>query len=129
MHDARCLALLLLLVGCGSGTDSPAVEAPADTSVGRPALTTPHPDTLVASADLRCANAVEVHVNYYIGANPRVVVSTQDTGMILPQRESASGARYANDDASTAWWNKGDSAAFTFRGSTTTCGPAEGLVF
>ncbi len=128
MLDRRFLALMLL-AACGSGADSQAVDSTADTTTAQPALTTPHPDTLVATADLRCANALELRANYYRGANPRVMIATQDTGLALPLRESASGARYATDDDAVVWWNKGDSVQFTFRGTTTSCGPAEGIEF
>jgi len=125
MRDHR-LPFLLLLAACASGAEDGSVDSTASADTTQPAITTPHPDTLVASADLRCVDATEIHANYFRGAEPRVVLARQDTGMVLPQRESASGARYATDDGAIEWWNKGDSASFTFRGRTTQCGPAEG---
>lgn len=122
----RSLALVLVVAGCANEADSDAT--PVDST--RPnAVVAPRYDTLVSTANLRCDNGTEVRANVYVGSEPRVVLATQDTGMVLPPREAASGTRYASDDESIAWWSKGDSATLTFRGTTTTCAPADGIEF
>lgn len=52
-----------------------------------------------------------VPVLFYEGA---VLFNTKNVGdLVLPQTISASGARYANDDESVVFWNKGDSVTIT----------------
>ena len=53
------------------------------------------------------------------GQPAEVALAIDDDRLHLPQLRSASGARYG--DSTTTFWNKGDSATFTRRGTTTTC--------
>lgn len=122
----RSLVLVLVLGGCADETDTDL--APAD-SAPTNAVVAPRYDTLVSAANLRCENGTEVRANVYVGSEPRVVLATQDTGMVLPPRVAASGTRYATDDESIVWWSQGDSATLTFRGTTTNCAPADGIEF
>jgi membrane-bound inhibitor of C-type lysozyme len=121
----RSLFLVLAVAGCANEVDP---EAAAADSIPAAAMA-PRLDTLMHSVNHRCANGTEVRANIYVGSAPRAVLAAHDTGMVLPRREAASGSRYATEDGAIVWWDKGDSASLTFRGVTTTCGPADDVVF
>lgn len=120
---------VILALGLASCSNETQTDPAASDTLPVAGVVAPRPDTLASSVNLRCTNGTEVRANTYVGHDPRMVVATQDTGMVLRPRAAASGSRYATDDESITWWNQGDSAAFTFRGTTTQCGPADDVEF
>lgn len=86
-------------------------------------------DTLYTRVEYRCTPSLIASVAYWNGPNARVVVALLDTVMSLPQVIAASGARYALDRPAAEWWNKGDSARFTWRGKVHQCGPDPTIEF
>lgn len=116
------LLLAVLATACGGDADSdlPATDPTADAA--KPVVTGVTPaDTLGAMAPMTCDDGLVLHATYWKGANPRVVLGTPDTVMVLAAVEAASGARYANLSPAIEWWNKGETATFTRGGRTTTC--------
>ena len=66
------------------------------------------PDNVINSATFNCDNEKTINAIFF---NDSVGLSLSDgRGLILPQTISASGARYANEDESFIFWNKGDTA-------------------
>lgn len=122
----RPVILAVALAGCANEART---DLAATDTLLVAGVVAPRTDTLTSSVNLRCTNGTEVRANTYVGHQPRMVLATQDTGMVLLPREAASGSRYATDDESIVWWNQSDSASFTFRGTTTQCGPADDVEF
>jgi membrane-bound inhibitor of C-type lysozyme len=122
----RSLVPLLLLAACGTDADPEAGSVESTRTAG---VVAPQYDTLMSSVNMRCDNGTEIRANVYVGNAPRVVLATQDTGMVLAPRVAASGTRYATADEAIVWWSRGDSGTLTFRGTTTSCGPADDVVF
>lgn len=81
-----------------------------------PAVTPPTP-SVIANVTYTCDDKKTIQAIYY----PNQVVLTLSDGrnMTVPQAMSASGARYANQDESFVFWNKGDTA-FIQEGQATT---------
>ena len=72
---------------------------------------------VINSATFDCAENKNIKALFFAD---RVELTLSDgRNMLLPQGVSASGARYANEDESFVFWNKGDTA-FIEEGNTTT---------
>lgn len=110
--------VLLSLAACANDAEP---DAARTDTMPVPGVVAPRPDTLRTSMDLRCDNGIDVRLNVYVGSDPRAILAGLDTGLVLRPRVAASGTRYASEDGAVEWWSRGDSATFTFRGSTTTC--------
>lgn len=129
--DLFTVLVLAALIGCsGSDADQSGEVAPGDPGAvaGQPAAGTPGATStelveLPASepVQMRCGN-MEV-TSRYIASPPSVELNLGDSMAVLPQAVSASGARYANQNETVVWWNKGDSATLTRRGQSWSCGP------
>jgi putative hemolysin/membrane-bound inhibitor of C-type lysozyme len=79
------------------------------------------PDTAggVVLALFRCAEQKTVDAVFSNGQRSSVsLVLSDGRSLSLPQRRSASGARYANADQSFVFWNKGDTAFIEENGQT-----------
>ncbi len=118
---------LFLLAACG--TAEKAGEATPDSAAGSTATVAPAADSVVGSANLRCADKSEWRATYFTGASPRVQLTSHDTAMGLALLPSGSGSRYGTADESVVWWIKGDSATLTRGGKAMGCGPAADIVF
>jgi membrane-bound inhibitor of C-type lysozyme len=71
----------------------------------------------VATATFRCADGKSIVATFY---DDEVALTLSDgRKLALPQVMSGSGARYANEDESFVFWNKGDTA-FVAEGSDET---------
>jgi membrane-bound inhibitor of C-type lysozyme len=82
------------------------------------AAATVHAGTIDAHFD--CDGGKSIEAIFDNGAEPGVRLSLSDgRRWLLPQALSASGARYANADESTVFWNKGDTAFVEENGATT----------
>lgn len=58
-----------------------------------------------------CEDGKKIQAAFATGAQPSVTLTLSDgRKMVLPQAMAASGARYANRDASFVFWNKGRTA-------------------
>jgi len=65
-------------------------------------------NNVINSATFNCDNEKTINAIFF---SDSVGLSLSDgRGLILPQTISASGARYANEDESFIFWNKGDTA-------------------
>ncbi len=123
----RSIFLLLAVAACANDAEQP--ESAADSAIAAPVFA-PQPDTLMSRVDMRCANGTEIRANIWVGTQPRAVIATHDTGLVLPPTDSADGAaRYATADGRASWVVRGDSGVLTFRGTTTACGPAADVAF
>lgn len=111
-------ALLLSLSAC-----QPALDGTGSTAVPVPAPSTPNPavpaDGERVEATFRCGDMLVDSVFDNLAGN--VALSINARQLVLPQAVSASGARYANEDGSIEFWNKGDAASFTLDGTTHAC--------
>jgi membrane-bound inhibitor of C-type lysozyme len=62
-------------------------------------------------ASFACAGGKQIQAIFMNGAHPTVELALSDgRHLLLPQAVSASGARYANADASFVFWNVGRTA-------------------
>lgn len=125
------LVPVLFLAACGGDAEAPvpadSTQAVLDTT---PVIPTLGPDTITAAVTLACADGRGVLATYYRGPGNRVVIATEQDGpLVLPQVESASGARYATPDGAVEWWNEGDSVTWKDAKGTTECGPSADVVF
>jgi len=71
-----------------------------------------------------CTDEKTIQATFYIGDDQFVdLVLSDDRAMSIPRAISASGARYAKEDESFVFWNKGDTAFITEDGveTYTTC--------
>lgn len=67
-----------------------------------------------------CAEGKEIMAIFYPDDDQYVDLSlSDDRALSLPRAISGSGARYAKDDESFVFWNKGDTAFVTENGTTT----------
>ncbi|MES2125570.1 MAG: MliC family protein [Gemmatimonadota bacterium] len=112
---SRRLLPILALLAC-----SPAPKA-ADTPPAAPAPPTANGPASPVAAAFLCADSSQVFALFRADSagHSEVALAVNDDRLHLPQEISASGARYG--DSTTTFWNKGDSATFTWRGKTTTC--------
>ena len=77
-----------------------------------------HADTI--SATFRCDGGQTIAAIFDNAPKAMVRLSLSDgRHLVLPQARSASGARYANDDETIVFWNKGDTAFIEEGGRTT----------
>jgi membrane-bound inhibitor of C-type lysozyme len=68
-------------------------------------------DTHTISAAFSCDGGKKIEAVFTSGSKPSVQLSLSDgRRLVLPQAESASGARYTNRDESFVFWNKGRTA-------------------
>lgn len=126
-------ALFLLAAACGGDaqpdaevTDSLPAEAAAPDSASPRVITgVTTADTLEGLAPMICDDGLMLHSTYWIGENPRVVLGTPDTVLVLARVPSASGAKYAVASPAMEWWSRGDTATFTRGGKAVTCVRAE----
>lgn len=135
--------MLAGLVACSASADKDARPASIDSAIAAfqaestpPIPTTPpvtQPlvvgnDTLVARTGYLCLPDLAVFAIYWRGEHPRVILNVADTQLSLPQVAATSGARYSIKSPPTEWWNKGDSATFSFDGNRLACGPKNDLI-
>jgi len=67
-----------------------------------------------------CADSKTITATFYPADDQFVdLVMSDGTNISLPRAMSGSGARYAKDDESIVFWNKGDTAFVTQNGTTT----------
>lgn len=67
-----------------------------------------------------CDNGLTIDATFYPGDDKVVdLVLPHDRRVSLPHAMSGSGARYANQDESLVFWNKGNTAFVEERGKTT----------
>ena len=67
-----------------------------------------------------CADSKTITATFYPSDDKYVDLQMSDgTNISLPRAMSGSGARYAKDDESFVFWNKGDTAFVTQNGTTT----------
>ncbi len=106
------------------------IASPAPGSNPKPVVTTQPADVTVAYA---CDAGIAITATYHPGAvippatpgeppksTGTVIVTLADgKKMTLPQAISADGARYANEDESTVFWNKGRGVMYTDSNSKT----------
>ena len=124
LPDTRCPAMLrrllpvMLLIGCTPAKRAADAPPAAETTVVAPAV---GGDSGMIAAAFLCADSTQVFALFRSvpGQPAEVALAIDDDRLHLPQLRSASGARYG--DSTTTFWNKGDSATFTRRGTTTTC--------
>lgn len=104
-----------LLAAC-----SPAPKA-ADAPPAAPTPPTANGSASPVAAAFLCADSTQVFALFRSDSagKSEVALAINEDRLHLPQLVSASGARYG--DSSTTFWNKGDSATFTWRGNTTSC--------
>jgi membrane-bound inhibitor of C-type lysozyme len=77
-----------------------------------------HAETIHAT--FKCDGGRSIEAAFDNGSRPSVRLSLSDgRHLVLPQARSGSGARYANDDESIVFWNKGDTAFIEEAGQTT----------
>ncbi|HTY39639.1 MAG TPA: MliC family protein [Candidatus Paceibacterota bacterium] len=75
------------------------------------------------TAVFNCADGKTITANFYPGDDKFVDLVLSDSRKIsVPHAMSGSGARYAKDDESFVFWNKGDTAFVTENGTTTFSG-------
>ncbi|HET9066963.1 MAG TPA: MliC family protein [Gemmatimonadales bacterium] len=138
------MLLLAAFAACAASGDEEARPASIDSAIqafkaeSAPPLPTAPPevqplvvgnDTIVARGRYLCLPDVAVSAVYWRGEHPRVILNVADTQVLLPQVVAASGARYGIASPPTEWWNKGDSATFSFDGQRLACGPSDTLKF
>jgi hypothetical protein len=111
--------MVLALAGCQP--DQAEREQAADSAAAAGVVAPPR-DTLLRALDLHCSDGTVLHANELLGTQRRMVIATQDTGVILPWIPADSVERYAAPDGRAAFSTVGDSVRFTFRGTTTMCG-------
>jgi membrane-bound inhibitor of C-type lysozyme len=70
-----------------------------------------HAEAPVAVAAFACKGGKSIEASFY--ADKVALKLSDGRTMTLPQAMSASGARYANDNESFVFWNKGDTAFVT----------------
>jgi membrane-bound inhibitor of C-type lysozyme len=68
-------------------------------------------ETPVATALFKCEAGKTIDATFY--ASSVDLKLSDGRSLVLPQAMSASGARYANEDESLVFWNKGDTAFIT----------------
>ena len=103
LRPARSLALLLLVV-------ITLVTAPSVESAG--------PKTIKAS--FACSSDKSIVATFINGKRSSVnLVLSDGRRLALPHALSGSGARYATDDESVVFWNKGNTASLEETGKTT----------
>jgi membrane-bound inhibitor of C-type lysozyme len=68
-------------------------------------------ETPIASATFKCKEGKSIDATFY--ADKVDLKLSDGRSMKVPQAMSASGARYANEDESFVFWNKGDTAFVT----------------
>ena len=68
-------------------------------------------ETPVATANFKCAKGKSIVATFY--ADSVELKLSDGRSMTLPQVMSGSGARYANEDETFVFWNKGDTAFVT----------------
>jgi membrane-bound inhibitor of C-type lysozyme len=68
-------------------------------------------ETPVATANFKCAKGKSIAATFY--ADSVDLKLSDGRSMKLPQVISGSGARYANENESFVFWNKGDTAFVT----------------
>jgi membrane-bound inhibitor of C-type lysozyme len=79
--------------------------------IGKKSTTTSILGKPIANALFTCADNKKIESTFYKNF---VHIETKSLGTLyLPQTISASGARYANNDESIVFWNKGDTAFVT----------------
>ncbi len=143
----RMLAPILMLAGlvaCTAAGDEDARPASIDSAIAAfkaesaPPLPSKPPqreplvsgnDTMVSRVKYLCLPDVPVLASYWRGEHPRVILNVADSQLSLPQVAAASGARYRIESPVTEWWNKGDSATFTFDDDRLPCGPNSTVEF
>lgn len=82
------------------------------------AQTTPVPPEI--RAHFACADGKSIDATFVNGTASSVTLALSDGRKLsLPQARSGSGARYANDDESLVFWNKGNTAFIEEGGKTT----------
>ncbi|MEK7635372.1 MAG: MliC family protein [Patescibacteria group bacterium] len=76
--------------------------------------------TVGKTVSFTCDAAKSIIATFYIGDDKLVDLKLSDGKNIsVPRAISASGARYANQDESFVFWNKGDTAFITEGASST----------
>lgn len=76
------------------------------------------PETI--TANFNCQEERNIQAVFHTGENSSVDLVLSDGRVFyLPQTISASGARYANDNESLIFWNKGDTAFIEENGTVT----------
>ncbi len=74
-------------------------------------------NNIIADVTFNCDNNKSIHALFF---NEKVELTLSDgRNMLIPQAISASGARYANQDESFVFWNKGDTAFIEENGTIT----------
>ena len=115
-HLPLSAALVLALSACQPADQTAPTAAPSSPESVADAT----PDTTAPiAATFRCGDMlVDTLFDNTVG---NVTLSINARTLVLPQAMSASGARYASEDGSTEFWNKGDEASFTLDGTTHDC--------
>lgn len=74
-------------------------------------------ENAISTATFNCNNGKNIHAIFF---DEKVELTLSDgRSMLIPQAISASGARYANQDESFVFWNKGDTAFIQENNNTT----------
>lgn len=93
------------------------VKTPKAISNGAPQTQKP---ANVISATFVCADNITIKADFYNEEPAKVKLETSDGRKLeIPRSISASGARYANEDESLVFWNKGDTAFMQENGQIT----------
>jgi membrane-bound inhibitor of C-type lysozyme len=109
----RSLLLLLLPIANVATSDGNVVAMPSEPATAARTL----------SAFFVCTGGHSIRAVFNNGSRPRVELTLSDGRyVVLPQAKSGSGARYANQEESFVFWNKGQTAFIVERGKTTYAG-------
>ena len=120
MRRLLVLSMTGSLLALGACQKSPEPTEPAPTAAA-PAASTPAGAPVLDAHDFLCGDLKVTAVFDGVGA---VDLSYQGGPLTLPQAQSASGARFA-DDQGNEFWNKGEEATLTLAGQAKRdCKPA-----
>lgn len=125
--------LILLTAACGGDAGSAPPDADAGSETAQAAVAdSPRvitgvtaADTLESMAPMICADGLQLQTTYWTGINPRVVLGTPDTVLVLKRTGPAAEARYQNAAPPMEWVHRGETATLTRGGKTVTCELAE----
>jgi membrane-bound inhibitor of C-type lysozyme len=113
-----------LAIACTAAILSACQRSPESTATSTPPANPAPPPGSAAVSDKREYQCGEISVSADFHGTGPVRLRFNGTELTLPQVESGSGARYA-DELGNEFWNKGDEAMFTIAGQQMRrCSPA-----